>query len=262
MDAVTTGKFIFMLRKDAGMNQKQLSAKLNVTDKAISRWETGKGFPDVQSLLALSAVFNVSVNELLTGERITAETYSEISEKTIVSVIESSEKKNHSIKRLITILSGTVLLLFLAMLFFAFDIPSFISHHAQNGYTVVALTSDSGEIMDCSIEVTHDDEAVGVQKNGDGYCYKSGYGEYKGTATVFPSENMSASNIQFEFGFVNTNNWHIVNIGLELVVSGNQVTVKQTISYLSDGQTVVVLTSQDSGSITDGSVSVFTDGIK
>ena len=99
MDKKATGKFIASLRKDAGMNQKELSVKLNVTDKAVSRWETGKGFPDVQSLLALSSEFHVSINELLLGERITTDNSLEISEKNIVGVLENSEKKNHLAER-------------------------------------------------------------------------------------------------------------------------------------------------------------------
>jgi transcriptional regulator with XRE-family HTH domain len=59
MDAKTTGQFISFLRKEKGMTQKQLSEKLNVSDKAISRWETGRGFPDIESLQALSCEFSV-----------------------------------------------------------------------------------------------------------------------------------------------------------------------------------------------------------
>ena len=69
MDPKTTGQFISFLRKEKGMTQKQLSEKLNLSDKAISRWETGRGFPDIESLQALSNEFYVSINELLYGKR-------------------------------------------------------------------------------------------------------------------------------------------------------------------------------------------------
>lgn len=69
MDKQKTGEFIRSLRKENNITQLELAQKLSCTDKAISRWETGKGFPDVDMLLSLSEVFGVSVNEILLGER-------------------------------------------------------------------------------------------------------------------------------------------------------------------------------------------------
>ncbi len=69
MDAKLTGRFIAGLRKERGLTQGELAAELNVTNKAVSRWETGAGFPDVDSMMALSEFFGVSVNELLLGRR-------------------------------------------------------------------------------------------------------------------------------------------------------------------------------------------------
>ena len=69
MNPQKTGEFIKLLRKENNMTQLELSQKLNCTDKAVSRWETGKGLPDADTLLALSDVFSVSINEILLGER-------------------------------------------------------------------------------------------------------------------------------------------------------------------------------------------------
>lgn len=96
MDAKTTGQFISFLRKEKGMTQKQLSEKLNVSDKAISRWETGRGFPDIESLQALSCEFSVSINELLYGKRIQTPVMAQNAEKDIASAyIKTNEKKQH-----------------------------------------------------------------------------------------------------------------------------------------------------------------------
>lgn len=92
MTSIDCGKFIFELRKENNLTQKELAENLNVSDKAISRWETGKGFPDVNSLLALSEFFGVSVNELLAGKRIEEEKLTEIAEKNIIHTIEIKEK--------------------------------------------------------------------------------------------------------------------------------------------------------------------------
>lgn len=92
MTSKDCGNFIAELRKEKNLTQKELAKKLNVSDKAISRWETGKGFPDVSSLLALSEFFRVSVNELLAGKRIEEEKINEIAEKNVIQAIETKEK--------------------------------------------------------------------------------------------------------------------------------------------------------------------------
>ena len=69
MDAKITGCFIAQLRKELGLTQKELAEKLEVTYKAISRWETGKGLPDTSLLKPLAEIFGVSVGELLSGKR-------------------------------------------------------------------------------------------------------------------------------------------------------------------------------------------------
>ena len=70
MNAENTGSFIAGLRKEQGLTQKQLADRLLVSDKAISRWETGHGMPDLDNLEALAGVLEVSIAELLRGERI------------------------------------------------------------------------------------------------------------------------------------------------------------------------------------------------
>lgn len=69
MNTQKTGEFIKALRKESNLTQAELARKLSCTDKAISRWETGKGLPDADMLLSLSGVFSVSINEILLGER-------------------------------------------------------------------------------------------------------------------------------------------------------------------------------------------------
>lgn len=70
MDATKTGTFIAILRKEQGLTQRELAEQLMVSDKAVSRWETGRGVPDIENLEALAGTLDVSVAELLRGERI------------------------------------------------------------------------------------------------------------------------------------------------------------------------------------------------
>ena len=70
MDQEKIGRFICAMRKQQGMTQEQLDECLGVTNKTVSRWETGKYMPDIDKLQQLSAILGISINELLAGERI------------------------------------------------------------------------------------------------------------------------------------------------------------------------------------------------
>ncbi len=90
MDQVKVGEFISSLRKEKNYTQKQLADILGVTDKAISRWETGKGFPEVSLLLPLCKELEITVNELLTGERISEAQYKVKAEENLMQVLSNS----------------------------------------------------------------------------------------------------------------------------------------------------------------------------
>lgn len=68
MDNISTGKRIAELRKSKGLTQQELAERLNLSNKTISKWETGAGSPDISNLLILAETLNVSVDELLRGE--------------------------------------------------------------------------------------------------------------------------------------------------------------------------------------------------
>lgn len=93
MDATKTGIFIAQLRKEKGYTQKTLADKLHVSDKAISRWETGKGFPDTSLLKPLSDTLGISIGELLAGEYIEQDVVKEKADYVIVSSMKTSQKK-------------------------------------------------------------------------------------------------------------------------------------------------------------------------
>ncbi len=69
MDNLQFGAFVAQMRKEQGITQKELADRLNVTDKAVSKWETGKGFPDVKLLEPLAQALGVSLVELMQGKR-------------------------------------------------------------------------------------------------------------------------------------------------------------------------------------------------
>ena len=92
MDVVKIGAFIKTRRISSGMTQKELAEKLDCTDKAVSRWETGKGLPEASFLIPLANILGVMVNELLTGEKISEETLPQKSDDNLVNAVKRTEK--------------------------------------------------------------------------------------------------------------------------------------------------------------------------
>ena len=75
MDQIKIGRFIAERRRLQGLTQAQLAQKLNITDRAVSKWETGRSLPDATLMLALCEILGISVNELLSGEKVTMEKF-------------------------------------------------------------------------------------------------------------------------------------------------------------------------------------------
>jgi len=108
MNQTKTGQFICQLRKDKGMTQKELAEIVGVSDKAISKWETGKGMPDIALFDPLCEALGISVNELISGESISLEERSEKMEETIMELVKENQKNN---SKWISIIIGIVLIL-------------------------------------------------------------------------------------------------------------------------------------------------------
>lgn len=90
MDLVQIGKFIAELRKAQGLTQEQLGEKVGVTNKTVSRWETGTYLPPAGALLSMSKMFDVTINEILSGKRLTEEEYKRAAEENLSQTIQVS----------------------------------------------------------------------------------------------------------------------------------------------------------------------------
>ena len=100
MDQIKTGKFIASCRKEQGMTQAVLAEKLGISDRAVSKWETGKSMPDSGIMLELCELLNINVNELLSGERIMAETYDKKAEENLLAMRRKMEEQNRMMLRM------------------------------------------------------------------------------------------------------------------------------------------------------------------
>ena len=100
MDQVKIGKFIADCRKKTNLTQMQLAEKLNITDRAISKWETGKSLPDSSIMLELCDILGISVNDLLCGEIVTMANYNKELENNLLEIIKQKEQAD---KRLLSV---------------------------------------------------------------------------------------------------------------------------------------------------------------
>ena len=92
MDQIKIGKFIAENRKKQNLTQMQLAEKLNITDRAISKWETGRSLPDSSIMLELCGILGISVNELLSGEVIEMDNYNKELENNLIEMVKQKEK--------------------------------------------------------------------------------------------------------------------------------------------------------------------------
>lgn len=99
MDQIKIGKFIASCRKKQGMTQAVLAEKLEISDRAVSKWETGKSMPDSGIMLELCELLKINVNELLSGEHIMTESYDRKAEENLLSMRKEIEEKNRQMLR-------------------------------------------------------------------------------------------------------------------------------------------------------------------
>ncbi len=110
MDQIKIGRFIAECRKKIGLTQMQLAEKLDITDRAISKWENGKGMPDSSIMLDLCKELKISVNELLSGEVIKMENYKIKAEENLIELQEKKLKAEKGLKRLSVLLVVIVII--------------------------------------------------------------------------------------------------------------------------------------------------------
>ena len=124
MDQLKIGKFIAECRKKANLTQMQLAEKLGITDKAVSKWERGIAMPDTSIMLELCDILSISVNELLSGEKISMENNNQKNEQLLFDMAKELEQKNKTVwKSMWVIMIISMTALFSGILIAAFLIP-------------------------------------------------------------------------------------------------------------------------------------------
>ena len=121
MDQKKIGSFVTALRKEKGLTQKELAERLYISDKTVSKWETGKGIPDVSLIIPLCELLGITANELLSGERLEDTRYRQRAEEHIVALIKEKQESKRNIllsciAAVISILPSTALILLSGLL--------------------------------------------------------------------------------------------------------------------------------------------------
>ena len=109
MDQVKIGRFIAELRKEKSLTQRELAELMGVSDRTVSKWETGNGMPEISMLMPLCQALQINVNELLSGERLSDDSYSRKAEENIMNLIQETEK--HKKQNLRTIINAVLIII-------------------------------------------------------------------------------------------------------------------------------------------------------
>ena len=133
MNPEKISKFIRELRKEKNLSQYQLADMIPISRQAVSKWERGQTIPDSSTLVRLSDIFEVSINELLKGERLAENTIQEL-ETTTLNIVDESNQKTKKIRKIIVTSTITIVLLLL----------SFLSYYFINSYNTIKVYTIGG----------------------------------------------------------------------------------------------------------------------
>ena len=114
MNQEKIGKFILELRKEKNMTQQELADKIGVTDRAISKWENGRGLPDLSLMKPLCEELGISINELISGEKLDKKEYQDKFEENVLNTINYSQNQIKKARNKYAIIMGIIILLLIA----------------------------------------------------------------------------------------------------------------------------------------------------
>ena len=215
-------------RISKGLTQKELGEKIFVSKQAVSKWETGKTLPDIETVRKLCDILEINKDEILGG-----------------SIDET--KKNRKWLRICIAIS---IISILVALFFSYSgIDDYIDHHTQSGVAYLSVFSGGELVSTNDYQITSNLKFDNLQ---NAYKFNIDYGEIRGTIRF-------SDKYDIEFGFVNTNNWHNIHIRLDIIDQDGQLTVRQTVSYETENNLYDVLVTE--GTTAENEISVFREGI-
>ena len=116
MDTVMIGKFLKELRKEKGYTQETLGEKIGVTNKTVSRWETGTYMPPVECLVMLSDIYDVSINEIVAGQRLSQSEFNDKAEENLSEALRLSENEYKQREKKLTIVMAVSMIIAMVLI--------------------------------------------------------------------------------------------------------------------------------------------------
>ena len=123
MNLIKIGKFIADRRKLMKLTQSQLAEKLNITDRAVSKWETGKSLPDASIMLELCSILKITVNDLLSGEVINMKDYNKEMENKLIEMVKQKEEADKRLLKLECVIGILAIIVMIVPIIIASVIP-------------------------------------------------------------------------------------------------------------------------------------------
>ncbi len=123
MDQIKIGKFIAERRRNQGLTQMQLAEKLNITDRAISKWECGRSLPDSSIMLELCAILEITVNDLLSGELVSMDNYNKELERNLIELMKQKEENDKRLLVFETVIGVLSIIILIAPIIFGATFP-------------------------------------------------------------------------------------------------------------------------------------------
>lgn len=117
MDTVKIGIFLKELRKEKGYTQETLGEKVGVTNKTVSRWETGTYMPPVECLILLSDIYDVSINEIVAGQKLSKNEFTDAAEENLSKALQLSENAYKQREKKLTIIMAVSTIIAMALIF-------------------------------------------------------------------------------------------------------------------------------------------------
>ena len=191
MDQEKIGKFIADRRKKKKLTQEELASILNVNSRSISRWENGKCMPDISLYNSICEVLEISVNELLSGEKIDNEKYQEKFEENMINVLSGVELKNKNLRKVNLVVLFISVFIISFILFNYFCSHVYLKHDYDKSLFSVSLNNDALELStpsmgeskyayleyqdECLVFVTYYENIESIIKNHKNFSDFTGY---------------------------------------------------------------------------------------
>lgn len=117
MDTVKMGRFLKELRKEQDMTQEALGERIGVTNKTISRWETGAYVPPVECLMLMSDIYGVTINEIVAGQRLSEKDYAETADENLTELLKENEERKDRFEEIMIVIMLLTVIISIAIYF-------------------------------------------------------------------------------------------------------------------------------------------------